>query len=215
MHQNIDEYLVRADVAIGNGREQPDIVAALEVFGYDDAVLQQGQDLLDAARTLCGEKLARYGIQIGATAALNEARARADRVYSDHRKLAAIAFKDAPEVQAALALDQAKKKSFSTWLTQVRRFYANLLADEEALAAMDRFRITREKLEQAQALVEQTEILNQVQEREKGEAQKATRERDAALDELHEWMNEYKTVAKIALADDAQLLEALQFGVIP
>ena len=56
--------------------------------------------------------------------------------------------------------------------------------------------------------------LNAVQEKEKSEAQKATKARDAALDALEEWYVEFRELAQIALEDDAQRLEALGMGSI-
>ena len=67
---------------------------------------------------------------------------------------------------------------------------------------------------QAQALVAQVKSLGETQQREKGKAQTATKERDAAIDALDEWLSEFRTVAKIALEDNAQMLEALQFGTV-
>ncbi len=63
-------------------------------------------------------------------------------------------------------------------------------------------------------LVVQVKVLGEIQQREKGEAQTATKERDATLDALDVWLSEFKTVARIALADNAQMLEALQFGTV-
>jgi hypothetical protein len=207
----MDEFLMRAGVAIANGRNNADILAALTTFGYDAAALQQGRELLDAARALKDEQRKSYGDQYAATAALNAARAEAERVYSDHRRLAAIVFKDDADWLTALALIQPKPRSLSDWLTQARRFYANLLGNDDALAAMERLRVTRENLAAGQALIERTEALKQAQEQAKGRARKATLERDAAFAELYEWMAEFKTVARIALAHDPGLLEALQF----
>jgi len=212
---NIEEYLTRTGVAISNARENPDILAALEQFGYDDAVLQQGQDLLDTAFALSSAQRKEYGDQYGATAALNEGQVEADQLYTAHRKIASIAFKSDPTRLTTFGLDQAKKKSFSGWLTQARYFYTNLLADADAITALGRFMVTQEKLAGGQALIEQTEAFNKAQQKEKSEAQKATKDRDAALDKLHEWMAEFKAIAMIALADDLQQLEALQFGAIP
>ncbi len=212
---NLDEYLMRTGVAIANARKNPNISAALEIFGYDDAVLQQGQDLLDATRNLSDVQRKEYGDQYAATAALNEAQEKAGRLYTAHRKLAALAFKGDTARLTAMAMDGPKKKSRSGQLTQGRRFYKHLLDDEQAIEVMGRFRITREKLAEVQALFDQIETLNQTQKDETGEAQRATKARDAALDELHEWMGEFKTVAQIALADDPQLMESLQFGAIP
>ena len=57
--------------------------------------------------------------------------------------------------------------------------------------------------------------LNASQEKEKSEAQKATKARDKALDNLDEWYVEFRELARIALEDDAQQLEALGLGSIP
>jgi len=214
VHKNLDEYLVRAGVAIANAHQQPDIFAAIVEYGYDEAVLEQGQALLDAVYAADSTQRGAYGAQYGATAALNEMWAKADRVYSDHRKMAAIVLRDAPDRLMALKLDQRKKPALSDWLTQAKLFYANLLANPDDLAAMARFRMTRKRLAEGQALAEQTETRYQTQQEAKGQAQNSTKARNKALAELHRWMGEFKTIAKIALADDAQLLEALQFGVV-
>ena len=65
----------------------------------------------------------------------------------------------------------------------------------------------------AQAQVEQAMTLNTAQEREKGEAQEATKQRDAALKALDEWLVDFRVIARIALEDNPQLLEALNIGV--
>ncbi|MBK7178098.1 MAG: hypothetical protein IPH82_13075 [Chloroflexi bacterium] len=57
--------------------------------------------------------------------------------------------------------------------------------------------------------------LNASQEKEKSQAQKATKARDKALDDLDEWYVEFRELARIALEDDAQQLEALGLGSIP
>jgi hypothetical protein len=206
---------MRAGVAIANAQENPDVGAALEAFGYDVTVLRQGQDLLDTVRRLSDAQRKGYGDQYAATAALNQAQEKLDRLYTAHRKLAAIAFKNEPDRLTALALDEARKKSLSGSFSQAWRFYSHLIEDEQAIEALGRFRITREQLEEGFTLLKQIETLNQAQEDEKSGAQRATKARDAAVDELHEWMSELKTVARIALADDPQLLESLQFGAIP
>ncbi|NEP46299.1 MAG: hypothetical protein F6K35_46720, partial [Okeania sp. SIO2H7] len=51
--------------------------------------------------------------------------------------------------------------------------------------------------------------LNAAQEKEKGEAQQATKTRDEALDALDDWLGDFLAIAEVALADKPQLLEAL------
>jgi hypothetical protein len=70
-------------------------------------------------------------------------------------------------------------------------------------------------LSAAQAQVEGVASLNNAQEQEKGEAQAATQERDAAIEALDDWLADFRVVARIALEDDPQLMEALHMGAIP
>ena len=48
--------------------------------------------------------------------------------------------------------------------------------------------------------------------KEKGESEAATEEKDIALATMEKWMNKFYAVAKIAMEDKPQLLEAL--GII-
>ena len=74
---------------------------------------------------------------------------------------------------------------------------------------MSAFGITQEKLEAGKSLVEQTETAKASQEKEKGEAQQATLDRDNAVDALDEWMGDFIAIARIALEEKPQLLEKL------
>ncbi|MCP4429147.1 MAG: hypothetical protein GY803_32070 [Chloroflexi bacterium] len=205
----IDSRLQLARLGIENGQSVPEIAAALAVYGFDAAKMQIGADLLTAAVDLHAVQKQEYSEQYAATSALNEARAAADKVYSTHRKLAKLALRDEPEAQKALLLHERKKGALDPWLGQAGIFYKNALGNQEALTALGRYNITTELLTAAQAAVVQVAHLNAAQEQERSEAQRATQERDAALDALHEWYSEFRALARIALADDPQLLEAL------
>jgi hypothetical protein len=57
--------------------------------------------------------------------------------------------------------------------------------------------------------VEEVENLHIKQLSEKSAAQQATQKRDEAFDELCDWYSDFRGIARIALYDDPQLLEAL------
>ena len=60
-------------------------------------------------------------------------------------------------------------------------------------------------LQEIDQIYELQETIN----REQGDAQNATQVRDMKFEELIDWLSDYETVARIALADQPQLLEKL------
>jgi hypothetical protein len=212
---SLSDFFAEATVLLTNAQEHADIAAALDVYGYDAATLAEGQALLDTARGLYDAQIREYGEQHAATQAFVDASEAADKVYGDHRRLSKLAFKNDAQRQTDLHLDEHKPRAFSSWYQQARHFYTALLADSEAQTALARFNVTADDLSAAQAQVEGVASLNNAQEQEKGEAQAATQERDAAIEALDDWLADFRVVARIALEDDPQLMEALHMGAIP
>jgi hypothetical protein len=212
LRNNIDTFLQTVHLAVGNAANVPLISAALAQFGFDDGRIQEGVALLTAAEAAQAAQVQGYSEQYTATATLKSAWAAADKRYSAHRTLARLAFQSEPDRQATLLLHIPKKPTLDAWVGQTGVFYQNLLGDDEMLAAMARYNVTAVDLEAAQTAVQQVAALNAAQEKRKARAQQGTRQRDAALDALHTWYVEFRTVARLALADDPQLLEALGLG---
>lgn len=215
INTSLSNFFAGAAVMLNNAQTQPDIAAALDGLGYDAAAIQEGQTLLETARALYDAQIKEYGEQHAATQTFLDASKQADKTYAAHRRLAKIAFKKDPQRQTDLRLTERKPRVFNPWYEQARHFYTALLADADAQTRLARYKITSETLQAAQSQVEQTFTLNTIQEQEKGEAQAATQQRNAAIEALDEWLSDFKTVARIALEDNPQLLESLKLGAIP
>lgn len=215
INTSMSAFFAGATTILTNVQNQAAIAAALEAFGYDAAAIQEGLALLNTARNLYDVQIREYGEQHAATQAFENACSQADKAYAAHRRLAKIAFKADAQRQTDLHLTNRKPKAYAPWYEQARHFYTAVLADTEAQTQLTQFRVTLEALQAAQAQVEQTMTLKTTQEKEKGEAQDATQQRDAAIAAIEAWLADFKVVARIALADQPQLLEALNLGVIP
>ncbi len=109
----------------------------------------------------------------------------------------------------SLQLNGERKQSISGWIQQAKTFYTNALVSTSVKEALSKFTVSEEALNVGQAAILDVESKFNAQLKEKGEAQVATVSRDAAFDELQEWVAQYVAVARIALEDQPQLLEVL------
>ncbi|MBK6325234.1 MAG: hypothetical protein KA362_11155 [Chloroflexi bacterium] len=212
--QGIGERLMAAQVAIDAVLGDGALQAALTPFGYGPERMAAGRVLFEETEALQQAQQREYGEQFGATAALEAVYAAADTAYTRSLKLARVAFKGDVRAQQGLGLNGRRKKSVSGWAEQALQFYASLLQEPDFLAAMAPFGYDAAKAQAEMDLVTAVRAANVTQENEKGDAQKATQLRDAKLDELDDWLADFKAVAEVALADDAQQLEKMGFGAV-
>jgi len=211
----IDQRLLAAQIAIGNARSDADILAALSIFGYDEAKLDAAQALYDEVQALVNKQKLEYGEQYEATEMVKAAWDKANTAYMNTIKIARVALKGNTKARAGLMMDKQRKRSVSGWLEQATAFYTNLLSTPDLMAAIKVFGYDRTKLKAEQALVQAVTDASMVQKKETGEAQEATKLRDAKLDELDEWMSDFKVVAQVALEENGQWLEKLGLYIVP
>ena len=102
--------------------------------------------------------------------------------------------------------------AYVSWLETAKKFYLEVLADTEVQTKLSRLKITSEGLNAANTLISELDTARAEYLREKGESQDSTKQKDATFGNLDDWMSEFYAVARIALEDNIQLLEAL--GVI-
>ncbi|MEL6492997.1 MAG: hypothetical protein AAFQ95_23855 [Cyanobacteria bacterium J06621_3] len=203
------QVLHQATITIENALNNPDILSHLSEFGYTAPRIRAGRALYKAVAAAQLTQQAAQGEQITATAALNAAWKAAKESYTPHLKIARIAFKGRVGIATELALTGRRKKDLASWLAQTSQFYTNALANEQTLMGLAQYGITDQKLKAAQAKVTDLTAASALQKKRKGEAKSATEKRDQCLAELRGWLSDFRTVAKIALAEDLQRLESL------
>ncbi len=213
--KSISTRLLAAQLAIDAVLADPSLQAALTPFGYTAARMTSARALYEQAEALTAAQKMEYGEQYEATQTANNLLHTAQTAYKRSLQLARVAFKGNTKAQAGLGLNGERKRTYSGWVSQAELFYQGLLGNAALLADMAQFGYDATKLEAEFALVSAVRAAHVEQEREKGEAQDATQVRDAVLDELDEWLSDFKAVAQVALADMGQKLESLGFGPIP
>ena len=209
LDRSLDTLLSQAQLAIDGALTNPQILAALSTCGYTPQRLQTGKQHYTRATAAQLTRTRQVGQQITATANLNAVWASARKSYIRSVKIARIAFKQDAGTRVQLGLNGPRQRTLSSWLTQADQFYQNALSSPTILSALGAYGITKAKLKDGLAQLEAVEAANLIQERAKGDVQAATEERNAAVKDLQSWLSDYRAIAKIALEDTPQQLEAL------
>lgn len=205
----VAEFLFQCRLRIKNSLEDEQIQSSVAPMGYTAERLETGKVLLDESEHLCEQFDKEHGEVEQAFATRDAEREKADKEYQKHLAVARIALKEDKAAQVGLHLNGRRATTLSGWLAQNSTFYKNLLANEAWMAIMANYNTTAEALSAGLQLTQNVANYADVILREKGDAQNATKQRDAKLEELAEWVNDYESIAKLALSDSPQLLEKL------
>jgi len=209
MNASIPERLNQYDLMISNALEDADIAAKLAIYLYTQERILEGKGKLDVTKELNERQRKEYGEQYEASEEVGKARKAVEKSYMDSLEIARIAFRANTSARTALCLEGRRKETLGAWLDQVTAFYNGVLGNPDWIAAMGNFGYTAEKLQTEKALVDAVLAARHKQKIETGEAQAATEERDAKMEEIDDWIADFRKIAVIALKDNPQWLEKL------
>jgi hypothetical protein len=203
-----DELLTLGSRVLDNAQSAP-ILDAMGGVGYDEAAFQQGQALLDAFAQAVQVRQSEAGAQLSATDALNDAwDAFHSQTYMPHVTIARLVFDD-EGTQRRLGITGDRPDAFDAYIQEARRFYDTLVGDPTLQQAMATRGVDEAAVTAAIADLDQLEALDRTQEREKSEAQQATRVQNDARRAFADWLSDFQKFARVALADTPDLLEQL------
>lgn len=198
-----------ADILITNASSHPEIKQKLSVLGYNPKNLQTGKALLanlillQEAKKTC--YLSRQEISEGIRTDIQNIKV----TLKNHLKLAEVAFgNDAGSVKR-LGLKKPRAYRQLEWITQTKDFYTELLKQPEPILRY----VEKAELEQALASLEGIAEARRQRMQRKGEAENATQKRNEAKKELQRWIRSFKSIVRVALQGDEQLLEVLGMAV--
>ena len=196
-------------VSLENATQQTEIASIMSEFGYDQTKIDEGKSLwedtrmkIDEKKTEGDEKSAAYSVFTGKKAELAVK-------YRLHRKKAKVAFGNDPLTLKRLLLTGVMPSTYVKIMENYRKFYYELDGDTTLQSKLAVLKVPVEEIQLGKQLIAEIEAARIQYHREIGESQDATQHKDAAFGTLDKWMSEFYAVAKIALEDKPQLLEAL------
>ena len=140
------------------------------------------------------------------TGNIREARLQINAIYSKHLKIARVVLEERSDLKDLLRIEGRRKQSLPDWLGQVKAFYYNY---ERVADILVQYNITQDVVDQTRAMIEALEDYRVQQSMSRSHAQEATQQRNKCSRELDKWMSEFMYVAKVALKDHPQYMEAL------
>ena len=196
-------------VALDNVEQQPQIAAVMAEYGYGPEEVANGKAILAAARQAYETNRVEDDETSEAYKLFETKKEELDTTYSNDRKKAKVVFRNEPLTLERLGISGSVPRAYVRWLETVKTFYSEALADETVQNKLARLKVTAEGLNGASTLIGEVESARTGYLREKGESQEATKTKDAAFSQLDDWMRDFYDVARIALDEKPQLLEAL------
>ena len=204
--------LERYRMGLENSEAYPEIAASLIEMGYDTAIIAEGKALYTETRKSFDFNVREDDQTREAYSRFDDVRTELEEKYSKDKKLAKAAFRDDPEARQRLFIDGPTPKAYISFVETTDKFYFEVKNSPEILSKLSRYTYTAEIIDERIELVRNVKANRSSYYREQGESQNATQIKDEAFAKLDKWMSEFYTVARIALEDNIQLLEAL--GVI-
>ena len=196
-------------VAFENVEKQPEIATVMTEFGYGPETVAEGKAMLGATRQAYETNKTEDDETSEAYNLFETKKEELAEIYSTDRKKAKVVFRNDPLTLERLGISGAMPRTYVRWLETVKTFYSEALADETIKNKLARLRVTADGLNAANTLIGELESARAGYLREKGESQEATKTKDAAFSQLDDWMRDFYDVARIALDEKPQLLEAL------
>ncbi len=183
-----------------------EILPSISIFGYHSEKIDSGLALHKIAQDLYITQQKEYGEQFSATEELHTMKADANSAVKKTWTIAKLAVTDSG-LRRTLGIHKSQSQTHNGWMKQFDRFYRNI--DAEVLEYLTEYGYSAEKILAERALVVAVIDADKRRDDETSEAQRATVDRDEAVDTLHDWMRTFYKVAKLSLEDQPQLLEKL------
>ena len=203
------QALANYNAIFTNVETQPQIKTALAEYGYDTAKIAQGKSLAHAAQQAYNHNKKE---DAESTATRHTFDTQADNLFaafSTHRKAAKVAFRRQPQIIKQLGITGREPNAFAPRIEEAVNFYRTISQTPDIAEPLKTFKITEQTIAQAQQQITDTHAARAEYLREKGESQDATKQKDAAFRAIETWLSDFFAVARIALEDNPQLLEAL------
>ena len=206
--------LLQAEEAIIIGQTEEELSQVFAARGYGEAVFNDGAARVAAVKEIDTIKREQLGLQVVATADVDEANRTLRLSFETDRRMVRIATRSNPGYQDQLRLNERVSKAVYDFVPQAAHFYAKVKEHPDVIALVQtRYNLGIEVLDSRLAEVADLEEALRKQQRLVGELRKVTQQRREAMQEVDAWMKGFIATARIAFKEDIGSLQKLGIHV--
>ncbi len=203
------QYLENYRLVFVNLSEVADIQAEMAEYGYDETVINEGKNLYEKAQALYEKRQTESTEEKQAYDKFAEVFEQLQEQYRKDRKKAKVALLKHTEFYEPFHLKKRVPQAYLKFIQEAKVFYEQMQNNAEAKPLLARFKLNEELATAQLTAIEKVTEFRASYEKEKGESQQATKDKNKAFEDIAEWIRDFYTVAEIAFEDHPQLLESI------
>lgn len=208
--KSLNDFMEDSRITIWNAHGDEIIRTRFEPFGFDEAKHLANKALFNETKELISENETEHAEWKAASEVFNAAQADARKAFNRVRQALKFWYDANSEEAIALNLYTDKIVKYNDFVQTAKSSYTMLLTMDAVLAKLMPFGETPESITQLKDDLSGLDVLKENREKESGDAQYSTKERNSKVDELYEVVAEIKRLARLIFLDDeAQYLEKL------
>lgn len=203
------QFLERTRTALTNSETNNEIKTALADYGMTSEKIVEGKKVYENTKDVFEHSENEKAETEIASGVYKKSFSELEVFFKRHRKQTSIFFKKNPEILVTLGVKGRLPSTYSGFFEKVSQFYGGIKKNPAIQTEMKKIKITSPVVAEGLKMLDNL-LANRAEfDREMGESQDATKSKNAAFEQLEEWMDDFDSIAKVALFDRPQLLEAL------
>ncbi len=195
--------------AIFNAQSRPEIAILLKEYGLDIPQLNEGDELLNETVAISKKSETEGDEATEASAIYTQNFDKLTELYKLDRNKTKTLFRNDPVLLSRLLLTGSFPGSYLKQTESATKLYEEIFGDTALQAKVAKVKIALADVTSRMSLLNAVKETRSIWQAEKGQSEDATIAKDQAIAKMDDWMDDFYAMAKLALADHPQYLEAL------
>ncbi len=201
-------FLERTETALNIAISHPEISHELNALIYTPEKITEGHALFTTTKEIWHQNKIEHNEMDQAYKTYTDALDSLEESYKGDRKRVKAIFRNDPTTRQILGVSGSMPDSYLNKMNTYTTLYQILSENPSILTKLVPIQITNETVTSGLEAIKAVKKARDSYFTEKFESEQSTNDKDTALAELDNWMIDFKVVAKIALSDKPQLMQA-------